>query len=471
MQIKDESGKVIASIDLQEGFSVADLVKNLSNKKSNKSLNNLNNIEESTDKKQIVFNFSEGSIYYDLPTKTFVRQNGVKIGEGSFKSIKLNIKNKLVKEEYKDRDCFWLTLKDKTEVPWIKTFFSLLHVWANKKHTSYWQSVRERISRNKLQVLMNDKKFFDCLESFSKLSYIQSLDDEGLVGFYRNLHEISKKIVTKHQNYYSDDGIYINLKKSTVDNWFLERCSQKVSENYSDDVLVHHMGDYIKCHDSGIKDLFKYVFENYQGVITLGQIDKIKDLIKFGYEPKRLMDYLYRDIFNQGLELSFEHRWRNNEDALTLLHDYASMNHDMKREYERYPRYLSTYHDITQKNYKIEEDKIIKEKFADRVKELKNCKYEYSDKEYSVILPKSGEDLVREGQELNHCVASYYKRMAGGETSIVFLRKKEDINQSLVTIEIKDGLIVQSKGKSNSNPQEKEKEFIKNYQNYLLKLK
>lgn len=466
MQIKDQDGKVIASIDLQDGFSVADLVKSLSSKKDKKSLNDLNKIEESSDKKQIVFVFSDGCIFYDLPTKTFVRQNGVKIGEVSFRNIKLNVKNKIVVEDNKHRDNFWLTLQEKTEVPWIKTFFGLVDIWANKKHQHYWQNERERKARNKIHVLMNDKKFYDCLESFSKIPNIQTLEKSGLISFYKNLCEITKNTKDLPR---SEDAIYINPKKS-VDKWFLENCGSEISENYfPNSTLIDHLGDYVKCHDKGMKDLFKYVFETYHGVITINQVEKIKKLIEFGYEPKRLMDYLYRDIFNQGLELSFEHRWREDNDALHLLFDYANMNQEMKREYEKYPRYLKTYHDITQKNYKIEEDKIIKDKFENRVKELKDNKFEYSNNEYSIILPKSGEDLVNEGQELSHCVASYYKRMASGETSIVFLRRNDNINQSLVTIEIKDNIIVQAKSKGNSNPKEKEAEFIKMYGDYLLK--
>jgi len=470
MQIKDENGKVIASIDLQEGCSISDLLKSISSgKKEKNSLNTLKEIKESEDKKQIVFNFNDGFICYDLPTKTFVRKNGLKIGEGSFKSIKLNLKNKIVTLNHRERDTFWLELKEKTDVVWIKTFFSLIDIWANNKHKQgHWQSVRDRNAKNKIQVLTKDKKFFDSLEAFSKLTKIQSLNEDDLKSLYDNLLEISNK---ENKEDKSALGYSVRISpKSTIDKWFIERCDKAVSENYSNgESLINHMGDYIKCSTHKVKDLFQYVFEEYNGVIAFKQIEKIKKLIGFGYEPKRLMDYLYRDIYNQGLELDLETRWHNSDCALSMLCDYASMNQDMNLVYEKYPRYLSTYHDVTQKNYKIEEDKIIKEKFHKRVLGLKEQGLEYSDKEYSIVLPKNGEELVIEGQDLSHCVASYYKRMACGETAVVFLRKNSSINQSLVTIEIKDNDIVQAKGKNNSNPQEKEIEFINKYKNYLLK--
>lgn len=475
MKIKDESGNIIAEIDLQDGFSVADLVKSLSTKKVRASLKNLKSIEESKDKKQIVFKFEDGSIFYDLPTKNFVRENGVKIGEGSFKNIKLNINNKVTKVGYHDHDNFWVVLSEKTSVPWIKTFFDIMDIWANKKYSGGgWMGVKERTYRNKIVRLIADKKnksFIDCIESFAKISQIQLLEKENLTKLYDNLLTVTRDIARQNKSgNYHEDIINITLKKSKVDSWFFNRCHLPISENYiENETLINYMGDYVKCGDNNIKNLFQYAFEKYGGVIEYKQIDKIKALIKFGYEPNRLIDYLYRDIYNQGLALEFESDWVNALGALTVLYDYANMNEEMKREYDRYPRYLSTYHDITEKNYKIEENNIIKEKFNSRIKELKNMNLEYSNDEYSIMLPSNPEDLVKEGQELSHCVASYYKRMAAGETNIMFLRRKNNVTQSLVTIEIKNGEIIQAKGKNNSNPKESEMSFIKEYRNYLLK--
>jgi hypothetical protein len=244
-----------------------------------------------------------------------------------------------------------------------------------------------------------------------------------------------------------------------------------LSENYFEsETLLNHIGGYICCVKNNLKNQFKYVFETYGGAINTSQVKLINGLIKMGYEPTRLMDYLYRDVYNQGLDLGFNHKWAPDAGALQLLFDYANMNKDMKKEYEKYPRYLSTFHDITSKNYKIKEDEILNQKFQHIVDEIKNDKICYSNEEYVVILPESIKDLVNEGQNLSHCVASYYKRMANNETCIVFLRKKENIKKSLVTIEIKNNKIVQAKGMNNAEPREKEKDFLKEYGDYLTKI-
>ena len=46
---------------------------------------------------------------------------------------------------------------------------------------------------------------------------------------------------------------------------------------------------------------------------------------------------------------------------------------------------------------------------------------------------------MTEGQTLHHCVGSsdqYMKKMAAGETWILFLRKKEDLEKAYYTVEI-----------------------------------
>lgn len=58
---------------------------------------------------------------------------------------------------------------------------------------------------------------------------------------------------------------------------------------------------------------------------------------------------------------------------------------------------------------------------------------------------------------LNHCVASYIKRILDNSTSIFFLRSTRDIEERLVTVEVRDGRITQARGAHNRaiSPEEK----------------
>lgn len=60
----------------------------------------------------------------------------------------------------------------------------------------------------------------------------------------------------------------------------------------------------------------------------------------------------------------------------------------------------------------------------------------------------------------NNCVASYIDRVIDGECHILFLRKKNKPNESLVTIEVVNNHIVQAKRKFNEPVTDKEQGVI-----------
>lgn len=109
-------------------------------------------------------------------------------------------------------------------------------------------------------------------------------------------------------------------------------------------------------------------------------------------------------------------------------------------------------HDQINDIYKINESKLFSESYL-KVKET-FPKYEFSDEEFTIFYPEKPEDIVREGSELHHCVGSYIKRIIRGNNIILFLRKNEELDKSLVTVDIipiNDGLfeIEQAHGKCN----------------------
>lgn len=109
-------------------------------------------------------------------------------------------------------------------------------------------------------------------------------------------------------------------------------------------------------------------------------------------------------------------------------------------------------HDQINDIYKINESKLFSESYL-KVKET-FPKYEFSDEEFTIFYPEKPEDIVREGSKLHHCVGSYIKRIIRGNNIILFLRKNEELDKSLVTVDIipiNDGLfeIEQAHGKCN----------------------
>lgn len=73
---------------------------------------------------------------------------------------------------------------------------------------------------------------------------------------------------------------------------------------------------------------------------------------------------------------------------------------------------------------------------------------EYDNGEFSIIIPKTTQDIINEGKALHHCVGVYVDKVIRREDMIYFLRK--DRNVPYVTIEVKDKKVTQVEGDMNN---------------------
>ena len=80
--------------------------------------------------------------------------------------------------------------------------------------------------------------------------------------------------------------------------------------------------------------------------------------------------------------------------------------------------------------------------------------------EYAFIYPKCVQDIKDEAVSQNNCVASYIQRVLDGECHILFLRKKDSLDKSLVTIEVRNNKIVQAKRRFNYPVSSEEQDVI-----------
>ena len=63
-------------------------------------------------------------------------------------------------------------------------------------------------------------------------------------------------------------------------------------------------------------------------------------------------------------------------------------------------------------------------------------KYAFAMDGLRVVIPNSGEEIVREGQTLHHCVGGYAARHIDGTTTILFVRKRRTPGRSFLTVEL-----------------------------------
>jgi PcfJ-like protein len=168
---------------------------------------------------------------------------------------------------------------------------------------------------------------------------------------------------------------------------------------------------------------------------------------------KKLTLYLFREIkMNQGITSA--------SNGATLLRDYIRMATTLGIEYEKYPKSLKKEHDIMQMNYKVQESEKKRKEFKDAVEKEEYQFYKWKRKGFSVITPSEIDDLIKEGDELSHCVASYVSSVVSGQCKILFLRDTEDVDKPLATIEVRGSNVRQARGYANRVLKKSEQEFI-----------
>jgi hypothetical protein len=208
--------------------------------------------------------------------------------------------------------------------------------------------------------------------------------------------------------------------------------------------------------------------------------EQVQEMSKFGRDfaiymrhttPHKMLRYIH--------EHTGERRWnairvQTGGPTPTDYHDYLQMaailGYNMDDPYVLYP-----------KNLKERHDQLVQEQ-EERKKELQGKKddqkdgtlreiikkhgwkaYEMETDDLLMRLPKRVREIRQEGQNQHHCVATYIDRMVSGETCILFIRKKEEPEESYYTVEVKGGEVIQVRGKYNADPKEDVENFIKTF--------
>lgn len=169
--------------------------------------------------------------------------------------------------------------------------------------------------------------------------------------------------------------------------------------------------------------------------------DNLIELYRFGYSYVDSIRYAKRAWLTQAIPFT---------ESLTLLRDYVRMARQMEIGYQQYPRSLKLEHDLMVRNYQYKADERLRQKFKEEAKKHKYLCYAPESEDYFITVPRDSEELVKEGHELSHCVASYVASVSKGETMILFLRKKENPEQPYITIEWRQHRVVQVRGFANA---------------------
>lgn len=217
-------------------------------------------------------------------------------------------------------------------------------------------------------------------------------------------------------------------------------------------VEIRLLNRMMKSDPSLTWETFKQIIDNHC------QRAAVKINEDYGISYGKILDYLKRVDDYQCIPY---------KEAINIWHDYLSMATALKMPLHnknvKFPTSLKKEHDRATYAYQAVKVEIDLERFHREVEKAQGLSYKGS--KYLIRVPKEPEEIVAEGESLHHCVKTYISRVRDGETSIVFLRRVEEPDTPLYTIEVRNDLqtkeVVQIRGLSNRTMKETDmKKFV-----------
>ncbi len=150
--------------------------------------------------------------------------------------------------------------------------------------------------------------------------------------------------------------------------------------------------------------------------------------------------------------------------------DYISMAKELKLDVKDknilYPNNFREAHDELYNQIEVINDPIIDEKIKSLSVVLSLNKYE--DETYVIYPASSIQDLVEESRQQKNCVRTYCEMVSNNESQIYFMRKKSELDKSLVTIEVRDKHIIQARVKYNKLPNNELNKILNKWEKTLI---
>lgn len=295
------------------------------------------------------------------------------------------------------------------------------------KYMSYVYAKRPHISN--VGTLLEEMKRCSRYEQFF------SAHLEDIVNLYRcssKINDIPRGLIKLARKYdFKIDDNLINIYRNNPDiiiSAFNTQCMTLVNRD-----LYHLI----------FNDLSEYIDGHYKKITYFNEL-----VINYNYQPRALIRYCDElKTFEAIDDMNF---------LIREIYDYARMMSFISKKYDKYPRHFLTTHKIACRTY----DRFRKHFNETLFKKVRVPEYECSFGDYVFLYPKTVSEIKDEAVQQNNCVASYIDDVIDGKCHIMFLRKKERKEDSLVTLEIRNNKIVQAKRRFNYSITDEQQEII-----------
>lgn len=352
------------------------------------------------DRQFLVFDFEDGkTVKYDFATKTAIGKSG-----------------KPVKDL-------------RTQLSGI-SLTTIIGCCQDTKYGNFLRFIRKR-EQDKGSYIENIGTILDRVPYYKNFEQIFSAGIEDIVDsgwFSKTINDIPKGLIRlckDHRIKISDDFL------------------RHYKENPDAFILPYNL-NYMSLNDNDISTIFHYKTGYWDGKKSI----YLCFINNYGCSAKSFM--LYMDYLKtyEALDIT--------ENLLREINDYYSMMKKISPKFEKYPRHFLTTHAIASRNYNRLKEKFEEEDFKKRI----DKDMERTFGKYRFIYPDSTQDIKEESVNMHNCVSSYIKKVIDGKCHIMFLRYKDKPDESLVTIEVQSGVIVQALQKYNNPLNEEQREAV-----------
>lgn len=189
---------------------------------------------------------------------------------------------------------------------------------------------------------------------------------------------------------------------------------------------------------------YGFEFKDLKKILKYTTLGKAHSYIKKQYGRKNIRNHYYR--------YQILSTWRD------YIADCVDLDMDLTQESVLFPSDLHKAHQATIEKIKFKADEALNAQIRNRLASLK--KYNFEANGFILRPAADTAELIREGNELSHCVGRYAKSYANGETNILLLRKASEPDKPFYTVEVRNGHITQCRGFKNCSPTDEVKAFI-----------
>lgn len=299
--------------------------------------------------------------------------------------------------------------------------------------------------------------------------------------YKNNLKEVLKNTVYEHSKMW-------NFIRNQYTEYYNAKKLLRIAKYHSFEVLIklklYNLAKYAeKFWTTGnFKSIFGVSKDYYEFMrkynITYDELEKLKiyntkdiKVLRFlnkfnSYDLERIKEYTKLDNFIKYFK---ENKLKDSTMYLDYLRFAKKLKLDLKNKKYLFPKNLKQAHDDLERQIEIMEQQINNEMILERIKTL--SKNIYKNKKFKIFPADSVESLLDESQQQNNCVRTYVDRYAEGECDIYFMRKLDNPEKSLVTVEVRENKVVQKRTKNNDITTEEQDIFLKKWEETVLNKK